>query len=48
MEQYNFTLTNNQINIIMNALANRPYGEVFELIAEIQKQATAQEARNND
>lgn len=48
MEQYNFTLTNNQINIIMNALANRPYGEVFELIGEIQKQAMAQEARNND
>lgn len=42
MKQYNFTLTENQINIIMNALSNRPYGEVVELIAEIQKQAMAQ------
>lgn len=42
MKQYNFTLTENQINIIMNALAIRPYGEVFELIAEIQKQVMAQ------
>lgn len=42
MKQYNFTLTENQISIIMNALASRPYGEVFELIAEIQKQAMAQ------
>lgn len=42
MKQYNFTLTENQTNIIMNALASRPYGEVFELIAEIQKQAMAQ------
>ena len=32
-------LTPQQWNYILNVLGQRPYGEVFELIAEIQKQA---------
>lgn len=29
-------------NIIMNALAGRPYAEVVELVADIQRQASGQ------
>lgn len=37
-------LTIDQINIILNALGNAPYTQVFSLIAEIQKQGQAQMA----
>jgi len=39
METYTFVLTEVQANIILQALAVRPYAEVFDLIAEIQRQA---------
>jgi hypothetical protein len=32
------TLTVNQCNIILNALAARPYGEVAEVIASVKEQ----------
>ena len=34
--------TDQQIGYIVNALAQRPYGEVFELMQEIQRQAAQQ------
>ena len=35
-------LTVEEINIILNALAGRPYAEVVELIAKIQREGYAQ------
>jgi hypothetical protein len=35
----NFTFTDNEIQQIVNTLAQRPYGEVFELMNNIQRQA---------
>lgn len=32
------TLTVNQCNIVLNALAARPYGEVAEVIASVKEQ----------
>ena len=43
MKKYKFTLTEEQVNIVLNALAMRPYFEVTELIAEIHQQAAEQE-----
>ena len=37
--------TDQQISYIVNALAQRPYGEVFELMQDIQRQAAAQQQR---
>ena len=31
-----------EINIVLNALANRPYGEVYQLIGKIQADAEKQ------
>ena len=31
-----------EINIVLNALANRPYGEVYQLVAKIQADAEKQ------
>ena len=36
------TLKGNAWNVVMNALASRPYGEVVALVAEIQRQAAEQ------
>lgn len=36
--QITLTLTVNQCNIILNALAARPYGEVAEVIAAVKSQ----------
>jgi hypothetical protein len=36
------TLTVEEINIVLNALANRPYGEVHQLIGKIQSDAEKQ------
>lgn len=35
-------LTVDEINIILNALANRPYGEVAELIGKIRTEGEKQ------
>lgn len=39
---YTFTLTEQEANIILNALAQRPYIEVADLIAKIHQQAQEQ------
>jgi len=36
---YSFTFTEQEANVILNALAQRPYIEVAELIGKIQQQA---------
>lgn len=38
----NFEFTEPQINYIVHALAARPFGEVCELITDIQRQAAQQ------
>ena len=35
-------LTVEETNIVLNALANRPYGEVYQLITKIQADAEKQ------
>ena len=37
-----FEFTEEQINYILNAVAQRPYAECHQLIVEIQKQANEQ------
>jgi hypothetical protein len=34
--------TDNEIQLVVNVLAQRPYAEVFELMANIQRQAAQQ------
>ena len=45
------TLCVEEVNIVLNALANRPYGEVFQLIQKIreegEKQIQTVEGRRN-
>lgn len=36
------TFSVDEINVILNALANRPYGEVFQLIQKIQAEGEKQ------
>jgi len=36
------TLTLDLVNAVMNYLGTRPYGEVYQLIAEVQRQAAPQ------
>lgn len=38
----NITLPVNAVNAVLNALAQRPYAEVAQLIAEIKQQAEKQ------
>ena len=38
----NITLPTNLVNAILQYLASRPYGDVVQLIAEIQKEAASQ------
>jgi hypothetical protein len=38
-----FDFNDQQINLIVNTLAQRPYAEVFELMANIQRQAANQQ-----
>lgn len=45
MENKKLNLTTEEINIILNALACRPYGEVYSLIDKIMKQC---EVRKNE
>ena len=41
-------LTVDEINIILNALANRPYGEVAELIGKIHNEGEKQLISENE
>ena len=36
------TLKSSEWNVVLNALANRPYGEVMNVIAAMQQQASSQ------
>ena len=38
----NITFTEQEINIVLNALAQRPFAEVFQLVGKIQTEAQAQ------
>ena len=39
---YTFTFTEQEANLMLQALASRPYGEVAPLISKLQKQVQAQ------
>ena len=40
--EYKFELSEKEVNTILNVLSQAQYKDVFELIANIQKQALAQ------
>jgi hypothetical protein len=42
MKEIQLVLTVDEVNIIFNALSNRPFKEVFELIGKINEQAAPQ------
>jgi hypothetical protein len=42
MKEYKFVLTENEANLVLNALAECPYKVVAPLIAKLQQQAAAQ------
>jgi len=42
MKKITLEFTEEQINYILNAVAQRPYSECHALLAEIQKQASTQ------
>jgi hypothetical protein len=42
MENLNFNLTLNETNIILNALGQMPYTQVYQLVQKIQSQASTQ------
>jgi hypothetical protein len=42
LENLSITLPVQAWNVILNALGQRPYAEVMELVAELKKQADAQ------
>lgn len=42
MENLSITLPVQAWNVILNALGQRPYAEVVELVAELKKQAESQ------
>jgi hypothetical protein len=44
--QLNFT--EQELNIVFNALAQRPYAEVFQLIGKIQQEAQSQLKENEN
>lgn len=46
MENIKLELSVNDVNIILNALANRPYVEVAELIGKIQNEGNKQLSEN--
>lgn len=35
-------LTINEVNVLMNALGNMPYAQVFELVQKVRQQAQSQ------
>ena len=38
----NITFTEQELNIVLNALAQRPFAEVFQLVGNIQTEAQEQ------
>lgn len=42
MKEVDLKLTVEEANILLNALGNMPYGQVYQLIAKIHEQASAQ------
>lgn len=42
MKKFTLEFTEEQINYILNAVAQRPYAECHALLADIQKQASEQ------
>ena len=42
MKKFTLEFTEEQINYILNAVAQRPYAECHQLLADIQKQANEQ------
>lgn len=47
MKEYEFKLTEQEINYILNVIVKQPYIEVSELIAKIHKQANEQETKQS-
>ena len=47
MQQLNLQLTVDEVNLILRALGNLPFAEVYELVGKINNQANDQ-LRNND
>ncbi|MFZ9498233.1 MAG: hypothetical protein ACO265_08465, partial [Polynucleobacter sp.] len=43
-----FTFNEQELNIVFNALAQRPYAEVFQLVAKIQQEAQSQLKENEN
>ena len=37
-----FTFTEQELNVVLTALAQRPFAEVFQLVGKIQTEAQAQ------
>lgn len=46
MKTFNFTFTEEEANIVINAVAAKPYGEVFNLMNKIQQQIQASTLNN--
>lgn len=42
MNEQNITLSLNLVNGVLQYLSSRPYAEVFQLVAEMQRQAAPQ------
>jgi hypothetical protein len=44
----NITFTEQELGVVLNALAQRPFAEVFQLIGKIQQEAQAQLKENEN
>ena len=44
----NITFTEQELNVVLNALAQRPFAEVFQLVGKIQTEAQAQLKENEN
>ena len=42
MTEIRLTLSVEEVNLVLNALTNRPYGEVYQLIGKIQTEGEKQ------
>jgi hypothetical protein len=43
---YQFTLNESEANVLLQALANMPYAQVFQLIEKLHSQAKQQQEEN--
>ncbi len=41
MKEFNLNVSEQELNYLLNTLAQRPYAEVFQLIVKLQAQAAA-------